>query len=573
MRKVVCPLLLILFAGSVSGAIPDGQDPGVAQAIAQGDELFAKQDYDKALDAYRKADKLAHHTSAVCYLRMFSVERKAGDLPAALEDAKKAAAAAGADKGVAAKAHLARGFLLAEMTSKPTDKKLKESEAETREALATDPGMLIAHFNLGIVLLKQERDADGIAELNSFIASPGADAKTISEARRAIADPARVREPLAPDFSFTPLDGIPLSNDALRGRVVVLDFWGTWCPVCREALPSLIELQKKYRDKQVTFVSVSSDNDEQTWKSFIAKNHMDWPQYIDLSGEVLRDFNINSYPTYIVLDRDGVIRFHESGYEPQTDMEMSETINKALKKSASPQVVSSASAPATVSSPSALAAPPVVAASSPATPSAVAARTPAAAANTGAADAVDPEIAAGSVSGNTYQNSRIGVSYQFPKDWAAAKEATLATASQQVKAAVAQRQQAAGAQAQILIPEAIFYAVPRGSDDGLRVTIPSVRIIVVQWPGPFDIERFRGNAQRRSASGMMLVGSVEESSIGGHAVFHATYLGTQANITAWFAQIQTLTGGYLVTLEFYAASKDELDQLAATAQTLAFSKP
>jgi cytochrome c biogenesis protein CcmG, thiol:disulfide interchange protein DsbE len=328
MRRFICPLLLILCAGSVSGAIPDGQDPGVAQAITQGDELFAKRDYDKALDAYRRADKLAHHTSAVTYLRMFSVERKAGDLPAALDDAKKAVAAAGPDRGVAAKAHLARGFLLAEMSSKPTDKKLKESEAEMREALATDTGMVIAHFNLGIVLLKQERDAEGIAELNTFIASPGADAKSISEARRAIADPVRVREPLAPDFSFTPLNGTQLSNAALHGSVVVLDFWGTWCPVCREALPSLIELQKKYHDKQVTFVSVSSDNDEQVWKSFIAKNHMDWPQYIDLPGEVLRNFNINSYPTYIVLDRDGVIRFRQSGYGPATDEEMRRSSTK-----------------------------------------------------------------------------------------------------------------------------------------------------------------------------------------------------------------------------------------------------
>jgi hypothetical protein len=205
--------------------------------------------------------------------------------------------------------------------------------------------------------------------------------------------------------------------------------------------------------------------------------------------------------------------------------------------------------------------------------SSAAASTPAASPGTGAADAVDPEIAAGSVSGGTYQNSRIGLSYQFPKDWIAANQATLAAASQQVKAAVAQRQQAAGAQTQILIPEAIFYAAPRGSDNSLRVTIPSARITAVQWPGPLDIEKFRGNAQRRSASGMMLVGSAEESSIGVHTVFHATYLGTQANITAWFAQIQTLTDGYLVTLEFHAASKDELDQLAATAQTLAFSKP
>ncbi|HXN65294.1 MAG TPA: redoxin family protein [Candidatus Acidoferrales bacterium] len=331
MRRLFCPLLLLLCASSVCRAIPDGSDPAVVQAIAVGDACFARQDYDRALEAYRSADALAHHRSAVCYMRMFSVERKAGDLPAALEDARRAVAVAGPDKGVAARAHLARGFLLAEMATKPTDKKFKESEAENREALAADPAMSVAHFNLGIVLIKEARDAAGVAELNTFIGAPGADPRMISDARRAIADPVRVREPFAPHFSLTPLDGTPLSTESLHGRVVVLDFWGTWCSVCREALPSLLGLQKKYRDKEVTFISVSSDSNEETWKNFIAKQHMDWPQYLDRSGKVLRDFNVNIYPSYVVLDRDGVIRFHQSGYDPQTDAEISATIDRALK--------------------------------------------------------------------------------------------------------------------------------------------------------------------------------------------------------------------------------------------------
>jgi thiol-disulfide isomerase/thioredoxin len=139
-----------------------------------------------------------------------------------------------------------RASLLAQMAGKPTDKKLKEAEGELRQALTLDPANALTHLDLGMILLRQERDAEGIPELNTFLASPGATPDAVAETRLVIANPIRARMPFAPKFSFATHDNQSISNASLRGKVVLLDFWGIWCPPCREYVPILRDLNKKY---------------------------------------------------------------------------------------------------------------------------------------------------------------------------------------------------------------------------------------------------------------------------------------------------------------------------------------
>jgi cytochrome c biogenesis protein CcmG/thiol:disulfide interchange protein DsbE len=332
MRTVTVLLLVILSSAFLLRADDEKVAPEVAQAISQGDAFLARKDFEKARDAYHRADKLAHHTCAYCFLRLFSLERNVGDLSAALDYAKKALAAAGDNKSIAALAHLVRSTLLTEMAGKPGDKKLKEAEEELRDCLALDPRQVVAQLDLGIVLLKQMRDAEGLAELNKYIATPGADPKAIAEAQRIIANPIRGREPFAPDFAFVTLEGANVTNATLHGKVVLLDFWGTWCPPCRASVPMLVELHKKFANRPFEIVGISSDHDEVTWKNFVAKNQMAWPEYIDLSGKVLAQFKVHSFPTFIVIDREGVIRFRQSGVSQSTAGDLVDTINKAIKK-------------------------------------------------------------------------------------------------------------------------------------------------------------------------------------------------------------------------------------------------
>src|SRR5262249_40564492 len=267
-----------------------------------------------------------------------SVERKIGDFSAALDDTKKAVKAAGDDKSLAYQAHMQRATLLVQMSGKPTDKKLREAESELHEALAIDPQKPLAHYNLGYVLLKQERDEEGLKELNACLATPGIDSNLEADAKRMIAAPIRARAPFAPDFSFTTRQNTQISNIALRGKVVLLDFWGTWCPPCRESVPILRNLNKKYAGKAFQLVGVSSADDEYLWSTSEEAQTIEWQQYFGLRGRVIEALRGESCPPSGVLEEDGVLRFRRSGIGPTTASNLEEASSKALKKEPHPKL-------------------------------------------------------------------------------------------------------------------------------------------------------------------------------------------------------------------------------------------
>ena len=330
------PIFLLFSLVGVAGVAAQSDSDASSKAMAQGELFESKHKYDLALEAYHKADKLAHHENANCYLKLAVVERKLGDFSSALDDAKKAIKAAGNDKSTAVKAYTMRAILLVRQSGKPTDKKLREAEEDMRQAIALEPQVALSHFNLGTILMKQEKDADGAAELNQSLATPGLDPKTAGEARKFIANPIRAREPFAPDFNFVTKENQRINNATLRGKVVLLDFWGTWCPPCRESVPTIKNVKKKFASKGFELVGISSDDDEDVWRTFVEAKQMDWHEYIDLSGDVLQAFNIDSFPTYIVVDKDGVIRYRQSGFGDATEGELEDAIGKALKRNSDP---------------------------------------------------------------------------------------------------------------------------------------------------------------------------------------------------------------------------------------------
>ncbi len=173
MARILKFFMVILFAAG--GAEAQSGSDAMNKALEQGDLFASRHKYELALEAYHKADKLAHHESANCYLKLAQVERKLGDFSSALDDTKKAIKVAGDDKETAIKAHTMRAILLVRQSGKPTDKKLKEAEDDMRQAIALDSKQALSHFDLGTILMKQERDADGIAELNQAIALSGLD--------------------------------------------------------------------------------------------------------------------------------------------------------------------------------------------------------------------------------------------------------------------------------------------------------------------------------------------------------------------------------------------------------------
>ena len=150
-----------------------------------------------------------------------------------------------------------------------------------------------------------------------------------------IENPRRAREAFAPRFSVVTLDRELVDLDSLKGKVVLMDFWGTWCPPCVAAVPTLRDLQRKHAKDAFVLLSVSSDSDEAVVRAFADKNRLAWPQYWDRDRKVQQAFDVRAFPTYVLIDDEGVVRFRTTGGGLHEPLGLEDAIKKALKASAS----------------------------------------------------------------------------------------------------------------------------------------------------------------------------------------------------------------------------------------------
>lgn len=560
MTRILKSLVVMLIVAP--GAAAQSSSDAMNKALEQGDLFASRHKYQLALEAYHKADKLAHHESANCYLKLAQVERKLGDFSSALDDTKKAIKVARDDKETAIKAHTMRAILLVRQSGKPTDKKLKEAEDDMRQAIALDSKQALSHFNLGTILMKQERDPDGIAELKQALELSGLDERTAGEAKKFIASPIRAREPFAPDFNFVTKENQRINNPALRGKVVLLDFWGTWCPPCRESVPTMKNVKKKFSGKGFELIGISSDDDEDVWRTFVESKQMDWQEYIDLSGEVQQAFNIDSFPTYIVLDKDGVIRFRQSGFGDTTEGELDDAIGKALKRNSDPTLASAAAAGEVKKEAETL----LAVASAKKDDSGKTYE-----------DSVEDRpfgIEAGVVTGNVYKNDALSMTYEFPKDWIAAKAESLHSinmkAEAAAKASVLQQHPEMADRLNFIMPKNVFYASKKGEGNPQKLSLPCIKITATpSRANMISLPTFQNMADNMAvASGAKLLGPASKFEVKEHAFARVDMERSAGGKKLYQAYAQTLSEDYLLTIEVYATSSDEMQKIAETLQTM-----
>jgi cytochrome c biogenesis protein CcmG/thiol:disulfide interchange protein DsbE len=110
----------------------------------------------------------------------------------------------------------------------------------------------------------------------------------------------------APDFTVQDADRSVTLHD-LRGKVVILNFWATWCPPCVEEMPSLVKMQSQMKDR-VVVLAVSVDEDERSYRSFLKNNHVDLLTVRDPQQKSNELYGSFKFPETYVIDRSGVVQ-------------------------------------------------------------------------------------------------------------------------------------------------------------------------------------------------------------------------------------------------------------------------
>jgi thiol-disulfide isomerase/thioredoxin len=118
------------------------------------------------------------------------------------------------------------------------------------------------------------------------------------------------------------LDGQEITLSQLKGKVILLDFWATWCAPCRESIPHLVQLQKTYREKGLEVIGMNMDKgDMDTVRRFVKS--MDIPYLITVStDEISRNYGVTGLPTTILIDKAGKIRQKFLGFSSEISKEM-----------------------------------------------------------------------------------------------------------------------------------------------------------------------------------------------------------------------------------------------------------
>ena len=115
---------------------------------------------------------------------------------------------------------------------------------------------------------------------------------------------------LAPDFNLQNIDGDTILLSDLRGQAVLLNFWGSWCPPCKEEMPAMQKVYQDYQDQGFSILAVNAAFQEQPGAvtEFLFENAFDFTVLLDTEGVVSQQYQVHAFPTSYFIDSDGIIQ-------------------------------------------------------------------------------------------------------------------------------------------------------------------------------------------------------------------------------------------------------------------------
>jgi peroxiredoxin len=137
---------------------------------------------------------------------------------------------------------------------------------------------------------------------------------------------------LAPDFTLRQVDGPNLRLGEQKGRVVMVNFWATWCGPCRVEMPHLSRLYEKYRGSGFVLLGINIDEDPAAAKALAGKLGIKFPVLLDTDKKVVGAYDLNAMPATVLIDKDGRVRHLHRGYREGVEVTYEQQVRDLLKE-------------------------------------------------------------------------------------------------------------------------------------------------------------------------------------------------------------------------------------------------
>jgi len=136
----------------------------------------------------------------------------------------------------------------------------------------------------------------------------------------------------APDFVLPAMDGTELRLSELKGQVVMVNFWATWCGPCRQEMPLLQQLQLKYEPLGFTLVGINVEPDSAGARTWLQKAPVTFPILFDRQNQVAERFGVQGMPSSVFIDRAGKVRHVHRGYQPGDESKYADMVRSLVKE-------------------------------------------------------------------------------------------------------------------------------------------------------------------------------------------------------------------------------------------------
>lgn len=132
------------------------------------------------------------------------------------------------------------------------------------------------------------------------------------------------------DFTLVSLDGEEYTLSSLKGQVVIIDFWATWCPPCRNSIPTFVKLYEKHHERGFTILGIGLD-DEQALIDFNNQMNIPYPIFVG-SNDLAKAYGVTGIPKTIFVDKKGNIRKTQVGFAPELESQFDALVDSLLNE-------------------------------------------------------------------------------------------------------------------------------------------------------------------------------------------------------------------------------------------------